>query len=265
LPNAGAAFIVGNMRSFRRTMPSIRDPLTRDVSALAAAVLVIGVSFGAITVAAGLDAGRTVTMSLLVFAGGAQFLAVGVIGAGGSALTAVVAGLLLNSRLLPFGLAIADAVGGRGRGGRLLASRLVGSHLMTDESVAFALTQPDPARRRRAYWLAGAALYVAWNVGTLVGVLGGKAVGDPRVFGIDAAFPAGLLALLLPALRARPAMRVAVAAGALALATAPLLPPGLPVLVGLLGLVLALPVPSRRAAREGGASAAAQQANRESR
>ncbi len=202
-------------------------------------MLVVGLSFGAIAASAGLSVLKISAMSLFVFAGGAQFLAVGVVAAGGGAAAAVLAGLLLNARHLPFGLAVGEVIGERRR------SLVVGSHLMVDESVAFALAQPDPARRRRAYWLAGSVLFVTWNIATVVGAVAGQALGDPGRFGIDAAFPAAMLALLLPAVRERPAGRVALAGGALALASAPFLPAGLPVLIGLLAVLLAVPVVGR--------------------
>jgi predicted branched-subunit amino acid permease len=226
------------MRSLART-----DPLVRSVLAVATAVFVVGASFGAIAAAAQVRLLETMAMSVFVFAGGAQFLAVGVVSAGGSAVAAVLAGLLLNARHLPFGLAIGDVIG------RRPLHRAVGSHLIVDESVAFALSQADPGRQRRAYWLAGSALFVSWNIGTVLGFVAGASVGDPATFGIDAAFPAGLLALLWPSLRQRPELRVAVASGALALATTPFLPPGLPVLVALLGLAAALPVPRQLPAK----------------
>src|SRR5262245_37121340 len=100
-------------------------------------------------------------MSTIVFAGGAQFMAVGML-AVGSPVAAIVGGLLLNARHMPFGLSIADIL----RGARP-ARRYVGVHLMVDESVAFALAQPDPRRRAAAYWLTGASLFVAWNTGTV--------------------------------------------------------------------------------------------------
>jgi 4-azaleucine resistance transporter AzlC len=211
----------------------------RVVLALAAAVVAVGVSFGAIAVAAGLPGWLVSLSSVLVFAGGAQFLAVGLIAAG-NPLAAVAGGLLLNARHVPFGLAIADSVGG-GWGARLL-----GSHLMVDESVAVALAQPDPVARRRAYWLTGATLFVAWNAGTLLGIVLGQHVGDPAALGLDAAFPAGLIALLLPNLRDRETRRVAVTGAAIAVLATPLLPAGVPVLLGLAALAL-LAVPRREA------------------
>jgi predicted branched-subunit amino acid permease len=138
-------------------------------------------------------------------------------------------------------MAIADSIGG-GWGMRLL-----GSHLMVDESVAFALAQPDPGARRRAYWLTGAALFVAWNTGTLAGIALGERAGDPAALGLDAAFPAGLIALLLPSLRDRDTRLVATLGATIAVLGTPLLPAGLPVLLSLAALgLLALPTPGRR-------------------
>ncbi|MDG4827193.1 AzlC family ABC transporter permease [Asanoa sp. WMMD1127] len=206
--------------------------LLRDVGALGLAAFAVGLSFGAIAVAAGIPAGLTVLMSLIVFAGGAQFLAVGLIAAG-NPFAAVFAGLLLNARHLPFGLAIGDAIGGR------WWQRLVGAHLLVDESVAFALAQTDPARRRRAYWATGCTLFVLWNLGGVLGVLLGN-VGDPDALGLDAAFPAGLFALLLPTLRDPTTRLVALTGALVAVVTTPFLPAGLPVLLALSGLLLVL-------------------------
>ena len=218
------------MRSLYRTIP--REDV-RDALALAAAIAVVGVSFGALAAAAGVPPVLTVALSLLVFAGGAQFMVVAVVAAGGGVAAAVVGGLLLNARHVPFGLAIGDTIGDR------WAVRLLGAHIMVDETVAFSRARGGGRRSRTAYWLCGGLLFVFWNVGAVIGMLAGEAVPDPDAFGVDAAFPAALLALLLPALRAADARRVGLAAAALALLATPFLPAGLPVLVGLAGLVAA--------------------------
>src|SRR3954467_1294856 len=164
------------MRTVQRTGDRA---LLRDAATIAAAMIAVGGSFGAITIAYGLPTWVPFLMSTVVFAGGAQFLAVGLIAAG-NPIAAVAAGLLLNARHLPFGLAVAETVGERWR------SRLIGSHLMTDETVAFTLRESDPARRRRVYWLIGFTLFASWNAGTALGVLVG-ATGDPATLGLDAA------------------------------------------------------------------------------
>lgn len=223
-------FILLDVRSLWRTIDRV---LLRDIALVCVADGVVGASFGAIAVSGGLAAWVPVTMSLLVFAGGSQFAALGVVLAGGNPFAAVAAGLVLNSRHLPFGFAVADVVGSR------LPVRLMGAHLMIDESVAFALAQRDQARRRVAFWTCGLALFVVWNVAVVVGVVAGRLIGDPSALGLDAASPAVLLALVLPSLRDRRVLRAAVVGGVIALVTTPFLPAGLPVALALLGLVAA--------------------------
>jgi predicted branched-subunit amino acid permease len=232
LTNSTIAVSVENVRSLQRTPRIDRDDL-RDVLALAAAAGVVGASFGALAAAASVSVPIVIALSVVVFAGGAQFLVVAVVAAGGSPIAAVLAGLLLNARHLPFGLAMSGVVADR------WPARLLGAHILIDESVAFARARGTGERARAAYWLCGAALFVSWNIGTVLGMLAGSAVPDPNAFGVDAAFPAGLLALLLPSLAGKDARRVGLAAAALALLATPWLPAGLPVLVGLAGLVAA--------------------------
>jgi 4-azaleucine resistance transporter AzlC len=219
------------MRSFWRTLD--RD-LARDIALVCLADTIVGVSFGAITVSLGLPFWLPMLLSVVVFAGAAQFMFVGIVASGGNPIAAVVAGLLVNARHLPFGFAIGDVLGT----GWL--RRIVGSHLMIDESVAFALAQDEPPRRRAAYWGCGIALFACWNIGVLAGAFGGTVVTNTDAFGLDAAFPAVLLALILPAMRDPATRRAALAGAAIALATAPFLPAGLPVLLALAGVVAGL-------------------------
>lgn len=218
----------------RTRAPLIRHPdLFRDASLIWIAAGVVGVSFGAISVAGGLPVWVPVVMSLVVYAGSAQFSAVGVLLAGGGPLAAAATGLLLNTRTAAFGFAVADVLG-RGR-----LARLLGAHLVADETVAFALAQPNPARRRAAFWLSGIGLFAVWNATVLAGALAGTALGDTGRFGLDAAFPAVLVALVLPVLRTDRRVRHPALLGALvALAVTPVVPAGVPVLLALIGLVL---------------------------
>ena len=215
------------MRTAYRT--ELDRGLLRDALAIGAAAAMIGVSFGAISVAQGMPAWLPTAMSLLIFAGGSQFLAVGMLAAG-NPVAAILGGLLVNVRHLPFGLAVGGAVGDR------LLTRLVGAHLLIDENTAFALAQQRADKRRQAYWMVGLILFVTWNLGVAAGVLLGGALGDPATYGLDAAFPAGLLALILPALRDRTTRTCAAVGAVIAVATTPLLPAGLPVLAALLGV-----------------------------
>jgi predicted branched-subunit amino acid permease len=228
--------------------------LFRDVALVCLADGIVGLSFGAAAVAGGLPWWVPVALSVLVFAGGSQIAAVGVVLGGGSPVAAVAAGAVLNTRLLPYGLAVAEVVGpaasgpaagGPAAGGtrgagwsavRGWLTRIVGAHVITDESVAFALQQADPARRRFAFWTCGLALFAVWNVTVLLGVLAGSMITNTAAFGLDATFPAVVVALALPALTSRPARKAAGAGAVIAVALTPVLPAGLPLLAALGGL-----------------------------
>jgi predicted branched-subunit amino acid permease len=220
--------------AWRTTGPALR----RDVALVCLADALVGAAFGATSVAGGLPGWVPVALSLLVFAGGAQIAAVGVVLAGGSPLAAVVAGAVLNTRLLPYGLAVADvmAPGGAGAAGGHWWRRLAGAHVVTDESVAFALREADPGRRRAAFWTCGVALFAAWNVAVVLGVLAGSVIRNTSALGLDATFPAVLIALALPALADGGTRRAAGTGAVLAVALTPVLPAGLPVLAALGGL-----------------------------
>jgi 4-azaleucine resistance transporter AzlC len=224
------------MRSVRRTPVRDRlglDPdLARDVALVCLADGVVGVAFGAITVGSGLPIWLPMLLSVLVFAGAAQFLFVGIVASGGNPVAAVLAGLLVNARHLPFGFAVADVLG------RGWTRKAVGSHVMIDESVAFVMAQETASRRRAAYWTCGLSLFACWNIGVVIGALAGTVVSDTNALGLDAAFPAVLLALVLPSLRDTATRRVALAGAGIAVLTSPFLQPGLPVLLALAAMLL---------------------------
>jgi 4-azaleucine resistance transporter AzlC len=202
----------------------------RDVALVCLADAVVGASFGATAVTGGLPMWVPVVMSLLVFAGGAQLAAVSVVLAGGSPVAAVLAGAVLNTRFLPYGFAVADVTEGH------WWTRLLGAHITTDESVAFALRASDPRQRRLAFWACGGALFAAWNVSAALGAMAGTAIHNVNALGLDATFPSVLLALALPALTDRRTRAAAGTGAAAAVVLTPVLPAGLPVLAALGGL-----------------------------
>jgi 4-azaleucine resistance transporter AzlC len=218
-----------DMRTFWRT---IHGGTLRDIAMVCLADAIVGLSFGAVAVAGGLPLWVPVTMSLLVFAGSAQIAAVGVVLAGGSPVAAVAAGLVLNTRLLPYGFAVADVTGGR------WPVKLAGAQMTVDESVAFALRQRDPEQRRAVFWGCGVALFVCWNLAVVAGALAGTTIKNTGAFGLDAAFPAVLFALVLPSLADRGTRNAALVGAVIAVATTPFLPAGLPVLLAPAGLML---------------------------
>lgn len=211
-----------------------RQPLTtarrvvRDSLAVGLAVGTAGLSFGAAGSAAGLSVPQTCTLSLAGFTGASQFALVGVIGAGGAPLAGVASALLLGTRNTLYAVRLAPLLRRR---------RPLAAHLVIDESSGMSFGQSDPELARLAFWVTGLAVFVTWNLATLVGAVGAQAIGDPRAIGLDVAVPAAFLALLWPRLGTGTARAVALLAGLMALAVVPVLPTGAPVLVGALAVL----------------------------
>jgi predicted branched-subunit amino acid permease len=208
----------------------MRRGVLRDAIGIGVAVGAYGLSFGAVATTAGLSTVQACALSLLLFTGASQFALVGVLGAGGGAAAGVLSALLLGSRNTLYAVRLAGLL--RLGGPR----RILGAQLTIDETTAMATAAP-PGLERTAFWATGAAVYVLWNLGTLLGALGAARLGDPATFGLDAAVPAAFLALLAPRLREREGFGVALAGGLLALAAIPVTRPGVPVLIAGLAVV----------------------------
>ena len=198
--------------------------IARDGIAIGVASGAYGVSFGAISVASGLDLWQTCAMSLLVFTGASQFALVGVLGSGGSALSGAATGLLLGSRNTLYGLRLAPLLDFRG------VRRAAAAHLVIDESTAMAVNRETRETARAGFLWTGGAVFVLWNLATLLGAVAGERIGDPRSYGLDAAVGGAFLALLWPRLRDPRNRLVGALGAALALFLVPLTPAGVPVL-----------------------------------
>jgi 4-azaleucine resistance transporter AzlC len=239
----------------------------RDIALACLAVWVIGLSYGAIAVASGFPGWFPVAQSALVLAGASEFLFIGIVAAGGNPIAAALAGLLVNARHLPYGLALPPDITGRSRGWRRGWRRLLGAHVMNDESVVFALAQEDLPRKRAAYWACGLGVLICWPGGAALGALAGSLLHDTSAFGLDATFPAVILALIVSALRDRVTAAAAGLGAAIALVTTPFLPAGLPVLLALAGVVVlagrrADPAARKQTSAQAIAKAKAEVANR---
>ena len=216
---------------------------------LGVAVGVFGMSFGVLATTAGLSVAQACVMSLLVFTGASQFAVVGVLASGGSLASAFGSALLLAARNAAYGVALAPTLvsrasrstrPGRRRPGRGLGKRLIAAQLVIDETTAMATAQSSRVAREQAFWITGIAVFVCWNISTAVGAVAGDAIGDPEAFGLDAAFPAGYVALAVPHLASR-AGRVAAATGVvIALVLVPFTPAGVPIVAAAAGVVPAL-------------------------
>ena len=181
-------------------------------------------SFGAISIASGLTWAQTQFLSLGMFTGASQFALVGVLGAGGGAGAAIITAVLLGLRNGFYGMSVAPLLHARSW------RRPFAAQLTIDESTAMAISQPTPALARFAFWQTGLAVFVLWNIGTALGAWGASALDDPAVLGLDAAIPAGFVALLWPRLRTRGDQLLALIAAAVALLLVPIVPVGIPVL-----------------------------------
>lgn len=183
-----------------------------------------GISFGAVSVAAGLSVLQTCALSLLVFTGASQFALVGVVAAGGAPLSGAMTAILLGTRNALYGLRMAPLLGWQGW------RRAAAAQVLIDESTAMAVNRESTVAVRLGFLTTGVAVFVLWNLATLGGALAGTALGDPRTYGLDAAVGAAFLALLWPRLSDRRHLLVALLAAAVALGLVPLTPAGVPVL-----------------------------------
>jgi 4-azaleucine resistance transporter AzlC len=193
----------------------------RLVAPLAVAVGCFGIAFGVLA-REELGVVPTLVFSATTFAGSAQFAAVSILGTGGL-VAAIVAALLLNTRYLPIGLSVARALP------RPLGRRLLAAQVVVDE--AWAVSHRGGGRYDgRILVGAGLVLYVAWLAGTALGVVGGSVVGKPESLGLDAAFPALFLALLMGQIEGRRGVVAALLGAAIALALVPFAPAGVPII-----------------------------------
>jgi predicted branched-subunit amino acid permease len=205
--------------------PERRRQVMRDALGVGLATGAYALSYGALATTAGLSVAQTCALSLLMFTGGSQFALIGVAAGGGSPVSGASTAVLLGARNAFYGLRLTSLLDVRG------ARKLVAAQLVIDESSAMAVGQDDDPRAARvAFWSTGIAVYVFWNLVTLVGALGAETLSDPGVLGLDAAAPAAFLALIAPRVREREPFAIALASALVALAVTPLVAPGVPVL-----------------------------------
>ncbi len=205
-------------------------------------VVPFGAAYAVTARTAGLDLVETQLMSLLVFAGGSQFAAVGLIAAGAGPWTLVSTTFLINLRHLLYGVVVAATTELRG------VRRAVAAHLLTDEAFGVHVAH---GRGRPAFLIgAGLSLFVVWNAATLVGSLLARSLPDPQAIGLDIVFPLAFVALLVPLVRDRRTLAVAVIAGLGAWGLAAILEPGATLLAAAAlaaGVGAALPAGTRAA------------------
>ena len=185
-----------------------------------------GTAFGAASIAAGFSVLQTCLLSLLTFSGASQFAVAGVIGAGGTAISAIATASLLGTRNMLYALRMAPLLRVTG------LKKIVAAHITIDESTGVAISQEKLGTQamKHGFWLTGFGVYIFWNLFTFLGALGAQAMGDPSAWGLDAAVPAAFLGLLWPNLTNNFERVLAVSALVMAVVLSPVLSAGLPII-----------------------------------
>lgn len=188
-----------------------------------------GVSFGALATASGLGVWQACVLSLLAFTGASQFALIGIVASGGTPMTGALAGTLLGTRNLFYGLTLAPRLALRS------AHKWAAAHLVIDESTAMSITRDSVRQSRLGFFWTGGTIFVLWNIMTLAGAIAGDAIGDPRAWGLDSAVGGAFLALLWPRLTNAFSRLIALLAAAAAVGFVPIVESGVPIILG--GLV----------------------------
>jgi len=209
-----------------------RKQVDRTALSVAFTVGLYGAAFGAAGVTAGFSILQTCLLSILLFSGASQFAVVGIMGAGGSAVSAIATATLLGFRNALYGLQMAPILKVKG------LKRILAAQITIDESTAVATLQENDADRRRGFYVTGIGVFVFWNLFTFLGALGASAIGDPAVWGLDAAVPAAFCGLIWPRLKNKTHFVVSAVAIAWVLLLTPITPAGIPIITTVLLAVI---------------------------
>lgn len=210
------------------TWEQTRSQISRNALSIGFAVATYGVSFGALGTTTGLSVIQTCTLSLLMFTGGSQFALVSTLASGGTGLSATLAATLLGTRNTAYSMRMNAVIKATG------LKKLLAAHWTIDESTAMSLAQDvesfNGKASRYAFWATGLSVFILWNAATLVGAMAAKSIGDPKVFGLDAAIGAGLFALVYPQIKNRGQLIVALGGALVAISLANFVMPGIPII-----------------------------------
>jgi len=208
------------------------DAVARTSLSVAFTVGLYGAAFGAAGVTAGFTILQTCLLSILLFSGASQFAVVGIMGAGGSAISAIATATLLGFRNALYGLQMAPILKVTG------LKRILSAQITIDESTAVSTLQENDVDRKRGFYLTGIGVYVFWNLFTYLGALGASAIGDPAVWGLDAAVPAAFCGLVWPRLKDKKQFFISALAIVLALSLTPITAAGIPIITTVLLAVI---------------------------
>ena len=214
----------------------VPGPSHSDLAALAVTFFALGVTVNVLVLERVGSSGLTIGAAIVINSATTELAYLAVRDAGGSQLAAIVAGWVVASR---FGL-LAVSLGARIDVGRL--HRVAAGLQSFDPNVGVAIQQQRSSDVIRVFWRATAAMHAGWISGVLVGVFLGNVIGDAQRFGLDALFPAALLAIIGNLLRQRAGAVAALVGGGLCLVLIPIAPAGLPIIVSVVGAFVAMSV-----------------------
>lgn len=226
---------------------AVRDALA-DTAPMLIGVVPFGLVAGAAPIAAGLDTGHAVGLSMFLFAGASQLAVADVLGSGGGVAIAVLTAVTINLRLLLYSASLAPPLAHES-----LRARLAAGYFLVDQVYALSVVRwdgTDDRRDRLPYYFAGALLlWASWQATTVVGALMGSSV--PEDIPLDFAVPLVFLVLLVPVVDKRPSLAAAVVGGAAAVLSAELGADRLAIMVGGLAGIAAGVVAEIRVERVG--------------
>ena len=196
---------------------------------------------------AGFSPLEAMAMSLIAFAGAAQFAAVGYVAGGLPWPGIILLTALLNARHLLYSASLGPWLAKVPR-----PRKAVMAHLLTDE--AFALTIAHFRRLgrtdERGFWMAAiGSTFIPWNLATFAGVMVGGSIPDPNRFGVDIIYPAAMIGLAVGLITGRRELVAAMVGAGVGVPVALLFSPSIGIVAGgLVGPAVGLLVPARIAA-----------------
>ncbi|MCE5286348.1 MAG: AzlC family ABC transporter permease [Pelosinus sp.] len=198
-------------------------------------VIPFGITCGVMGLTAGLTSLETIMMSIFVFAGASQFVAITMFGAGITGFGLIVfTTLLVNLRHMLMGASLAKYLVKQS-----LFRQVLLSFLLTDEAYAVTISRIHQGGYSSAYQFGvSISLYITWALSTIAGVLVGSYIPNPLAWGLDFAMPATFLVLLFPRLTDRCSIVVCVVAGLISIAGVLYLPGKWYMIVACIGAVL---------------------------